>query len=268
MDIGCCDDRRVDIAASRVYAHMQLRTEEPLISLPGLVHLRVALALRVLRGRRRVDDRRVHDGPAVHHPAMLLEEFPARCKVSLAQSVVIDELAELAQRRRVRHALRREVQSHELPHGIAVVDRVFNRLIRQVEPRRQQVHPEHYLDAPRRSAPVILVVVQLDHRHDFIPRRDRVHRLKKFIPLRLTLPHRVLQVRETLLLLHRYHSLSLSIIPYLLELISSYLDDEEDIEIMLVPFQKAIEMIMSNEICCNSTVHGILKVAEKIRQKN
>ena len=226
-DIGRCDDRRVDIAASRVYAHMQLRTEEPLVALPGLVHLGVALALRVLRGRRRVDDRRVHDGAAVHHPAMLFEEFPARRKVPLAQSVVVDELAELAQRRRVWHALRREVQSHELPHGIAVVDRVLNRLVRQVEPRRQQVHPEHYLNATRRTATVILVVVRLDHRHDLIPRRDRVHRLKKFVPLRLPLPHRVLQVRETLLLLHRYHSLSLLIIPHLLELISSYLGNRE-----------------------------------------
>jgi len=220
-DIGRCDDRRVDIAASRVYAHMQLRTEKPLVFLPDLVHLRVALALRVLRGRRRVDDRRVHDGAAMHHPAMLLEEFPARRKVPLAQSVVVDEPAELAQRRRVRHAFRREVHSHELPHGIVVVDRVLNRLVRQVEPRRQQVHLEHYFNAPRRKAPVNFAVVWLDHRYDLIPRRDRVHRLKKFVPLRLPLPHRVLQVRETLLLLHHYHLLSLSIIPHLLELISS-----------------------------------------------
>ena len=168
MDIGRCDDRRVDVAASRVYAHMQLRTEEPLVALLRLVHLGVALALRVLRGRRRVDDRRVHDGPAVHHPA--------------AQSVVIDELAELAQRRRVRHALRREVQSHELPHRVAVVDRVLHCLVRQVEPCRQQVHSEHDLYAPRTPTQVILVVVRLDHRHDLSQRRDRVHRLKEFIP--------------------------------------------------------------------------------------
>ena len=54
------------------------------------------LALCVLRGARRVDDRRVHDAPAVHHPAMLFEEFPARRKVPLAQSVVVDEFRAFA----------------------------------------------------------------------------------------------------------------------------------------------------------------------------
>ena len=179
----------MDVAVSSVYPNVQLRAKEPLVPFPGLVHLRVALALRILRGARRVDDRRVHDAPAVHHPAVLFKEFPARRKVPLAQSVVVDEFAELAQRRCIRHALRCKVQSHELPHRVAVIDRVLHSLVRQVEPCRQQVHPKHDLYAPRFTAQVILVVVWLDHRHDLIPRCDRVHRLQEFIPLRLPLPH-------------------------------------------------------------------------------
>ena len=79
----------MDVTASRVYAHMQLGPEEPLVPLPGLVHFRIAPARCVLRGARRVDDRRVHDGAAVHHPAMLLEEILAHGKepgeISLGQ---------------------------------------------------------------------------------------------------------------------------------------------------------------------------------------
>lgn len=39
------------------------------------------------------------------------------------------------------------------------------------------------------------------------------------------------------------------------------LDDTEELDVILVPFEKAIEMVMNNDICCNSSAHGILKAA-------
>lgn len=39
------------------------------------------------------------------------------------------------------------------------------------------------------------------------------------------------------------------------------LDKTEEIETMVVPFVEAIEMVMDNRICCNSSAHGILRVA-------
>ena len=39
------------------------------------------------------------------------------------------------------------------------------------------------------------------------------------------------------------------------------LDRTEELDVMVVPFEKAIEMVMTNEIKCNSSAHGILKVA-------
>lgn len=39
------------------------------------------------------------------------------------------------------------------------------------------------------------------------------------------------------------------------------LDKTEELEVVVVPFEKAVEMIMANEIKCNSSAHGILKVA-------
>lgn len=40
-----------------------------------------------------------------------------------------------------------------------------------------------------------------------------------------------------------------------------HLDETEEVEVLVVPFADAIDMVMKNEICCNSTAHGILKVA-------
>ena len=42
------------------------------------------------------------------------------------------------------------------------------------------------------------------------------------------------------------------------------LDATEDIEIIIMPLKRAIEMVMNNEICCNSSAHGILWVARKL----
>ena len=39
------------------------------------------------------------------------------------------------------------------------------------------------------------------------------------------------------------------------------LDATEQLDVMVIPLQKAIDMIMTNEICCNSSAHGILKAA-------
>lgn len=40
-----------------------------------------------------------------------------------------------------------------------------------------------------------------------------------------------------------------------------HLDATEELEVLLIPLEEAIEMILSNEICCNSSAHGILKAA-------
>ena len=37
------------------------------------------------------------------------------------------------------------------------------------------------------------------------------------------------------------------------------LDETEDIEVIAVTLEEAIDMIMDNRICCNSSAHGIFK---------
>ena len=35
-----------------------------------------------------------------------------------------------------------------------------------------------------------------------------------------------------------------------------HLDATEELEVLLVPLRQAVDMVMNNEICCNSSVHG------------
>lgn len=44
------------------------------------------------------------------------------------------------------------------------------------------------------------------------------------------------------------------------------LDSTEEMEVMAIPFGEAVDMVMSNQICCNSSARGIL-MAARILQK-
>ena len=39
-----------------------------------------------------------------------------------------------------------------------------------------------------------------------------------------------------------------------------HLDATEEVDVLLMPLGQAVDMVMNNEICCNSSAHGILRV--------
>lgn len=43
-----------------------------------------------------------------------------------------------------------------------------------------------------------------------------------------------------------------------------HLDETEELDVIVIPLSKAVEMVMTNEICCNSSAHGILRVARML----
>lgn len=45
---------------------------------------------------------------------------------------------------------------------------------------------------------------------------------------------------------------------------NQHLDITEDLEVLLVPLEQAVDMVMNNEICCNSSAHGIMRVARML----
>ena len=40
-----------------------------------------------------------------------------------------------------------------------------------------------------------------------------------------------------------------------------HLDTTRELTVELVPLQQAVDMVMTNVICCNSSAHGILRTA-------
>lgn len=43
-----------------------------------------------------------------------------------------------------------------------------------------------------------------------------------------------------------------------------HLDATEELDVLLMPLGQAVDMVMNNEICCNSSAHGILRVARML----
>lgn len=43
-----------------------------------------------------------------------------------------------------------------------------------------------------------------------------------------------------------------------------HLDATEELEVLVMPLRQAVEMVMNNEICCNSSAHGILWAARRL----
>lgn len=48
---------------------------------------------------------------------------------------------------------------------------------------------------------------------------------------------------------------------------SQHLDETEELTVELMPMEKAVEMVMTNEICCNSSAHGILRAARMLEKE-
>ena len=148
------------------------------------MHLRVAGAGGVLGRGRRSDDGGIDDRPAPHDPSLTLEDLGLRREQLLPDLVGFEQVSEVEQRGRVRDLLDREVQVHEPPHRIGVVDRVLDSLVGEVEPDLEQVHPQHRgdrLGLATRLARPIGVVARLDQPHPRRPRDRGIHRLQELL---------------------------------------------------------------------------------------
>jgi hypothetical protein len=142
-------------------ADMGLHTEEPILAFLRLVHFRIALLVAVLGRWRRRDQGRVDDGPLAHHQA-----FAGQMPVDLienpaCQAVLLEQAAELEQRRRVRRRLVRQVDADKSANGLAIVDRVLDAFVRQAKALLRDVHAQHSLQTDwRPPASVALRVVR------------------------------------------------------------------------------------------------------------
>lgn len=49
---------------------------------------------------------------------------------------------------------------------------------------------------------------------------------------------------------------------------SQHLDSTEEIDVIIMPIQRATDMVMDGKIACNTTAHGILRVARMLEDQN
>jgi hypothetical protein len=104
-DIGRRGDGGVDQLAAAVDAERRLHPKIPRVAFFGLMHLGIARLLGVLGRGRRIDDGRIDDRAGSHFQALggqvplhLVEQPPA-------QIVLLQQVAEAAHRRFIRHRL-------------------------------------------------------------------------------------------------------------------------------------------------------------------
>src|ERR1017187_6580728 len=116
---------RMHHALLAVHPDVRLQPEVPLLALPGLVHLRVALAARVLGRRRRMDNGRIHDRAGRDLDALGRQMMVHRLQHLLAQGVFLQQMAEAADGGLVRRRTRSEEHTSELQSPMYLVCRLL-----------------------------------------------------------------------------------------------------------------------------------------------
>lgn len=117
----------------------------------------------------------------------------------LGQVVLLQQPTELQQGRGIRGVFAAQVDPDKTPDHLAVVDRILDPFIRQVEALLGHVHPQHPLQTNRRTAALPLRVVRLDRLHQRRPGRDRIDLPQKPVTPRLLALGGVLEIGKTAL---------------------------------------------------------------------
>jgi hypothetical protein len=142
-------DHAVHQARLVVHADVALHPEVPLLA--RLVHLGVARVALVIGRTRRRNDGRIHDRARTHEQALLAQVIVDLLEQGARQVVVVEQASKLQQRRRVGHRLARQIDAHEVAQRLAVVQRIFQRLVGQPVPlllRWTRRHPRATLSIP------------------------------------------------------------------------------------------------------------------------
>src|SRR5262245_28373618 len=98
-------------------------------------------------------------------PLHLFEQPPA-------QIMLLEQMAEAAHRRFVGHRLAAEIDPDKTPHRRRIVERLFDRRVRQVEPLLQEIDAQHPLDTDRRTTIARFGIKRFDQRAQRRPRHN------------------------------------------------------------------------------------------------
>ena len=159
-----------------IHADVRLHPEVPLIALFARMHLRVALAVFVLGGTGRGNERRVHRAALPEQQALTGQHIIDSRQNALGQLVLLQPMAKPQDGALVRQA------SIPIELGKLAVQRhvekgFFHRRVRQAEPLLKEVNAQHRLQGKGRSAVATLGVVRRDKRDQRGPGNKALHLL-------------------------------------------------------------------------------------------
>ena len=93
----------------------------------------------------------------------------------MAETLLLEQMTELADRALVRHRLASQIDTDERAHPRRVVQRFFHRGVREIEPMLEEEHPQHALQADGRPAISGLRVHRVDAHAELALGHDPVH---------------------------------------------------------------------------------------------
>ena len=168
-----------------IAAHVGLHAEVKGVALLRAGHLGVPFPILVLRRRRRMDDRGVHDRAfADHHPP--IGKVALRiAKQCFGQAVRLQKVSELADRRLVRHAV--QIHAGEAAHRFYVVEAVFHRRVAKTVPLLHEIDPQHHRSPDGTTAVARFRIMLQNWREQDRPGQYRVHLAQKAFLARLFL---------------------------------------------------------------------------------
>jgi len=177
-DIGRGRRHTMDQAKGLIDADVHLHTKVPLVSLLGLMHLRVARIVAVLGRARCGDDRCIHDGAFLEYQTFISQVLVDGIEDDLTQATLLKEVPEFQDSCFVGNPLR-EPQAGKPPHGFKLIERVFHGWVTEVVEQLQAMHPQHGRKRVRRTAILTPGIMLAELLLQFGPGNKLVHAFQK-----------------------------------------------------------------------------------------
>ena len=156
-----------------IHADVRLHPEVPLVALLARMHLRVALAVLVLRRTWRGNERRVHCAALLEQQALPAQQIIDSRQDAIGQLVFLQPVAKPKNGALIGQADKLAVQRH-------VKERLLHRRVRQAEPLLEKVNAQHRLQRKRRAARAPLGVERRNQRGQRSLGNDALHLLQEF----------------------------------------------------------------------------------------
>ena len=163
----------------RIDADMTFHSIIPVAAFLGRSHFGIEPPRLVLRRRRGRKNGRIDNRPLRNRNAPALQVLIDLFEERRANALFFDHVTELADRRFVRRRFGHEIETHKADHRAAVVEHLFHRRIRQIEPLLQKINPKHPLQTDRRTTVARHRIIRSDHRDQLLPRYNGLHLLQK-----------------------------------------------------------------------------------------